>query len=107
MNLTIGKHYFIRRTKRTDQFAHKRYTTPELIEHKSLVVMGRLVEYQGNEVKLLLTDNNGFFNDNGEFVFYNGEMMCVDGEYRTLEQHGKPETPLGQWIWFDTSTSTG
>lgn len=97
MNLTPGKHYFIRQTRRTDSFRHKRYTTPALVKDESMIVMGELLEKRETEIKLKLVGNN-FERDGDEYVFSEGRLLVADdGLARTLEEHGKPNAVLGKW----------
>jgi hypothetical protein len=96
--LQLGKHYFIGDSRRADQFANKRFTTPALEKWEHIIVMGELIEQNGNQIKLRLTGNN-YEKDDEEFVFRSGSLLLATGagEARTLEDHGLPVSQLGVW----------
>ncbi len=100
--VTVGKHYFFSKSRRTDQFAHKRYTTPELEKWETIYVQGRVISQQGNEAKVVVVDTGMQApdpQDGATLVFDIGCAICVTGgDLRTLEDHGKPNLVLGKWI---------
>lgn len=100
--LTVGHRYFFRQSRRSDQFAHKRYTNPECEKWQSIIVMGRVVKQVGQEVKVII-EETGMQNpdpqDGTQLVFNIGSALCATGgDFRTLEQHGKPDAKLGVWL---------
>lgn len=100
--LSVGRRYFFRLSRRADQFAHKRYTNHECEKWQSIVVMGRVVKQRGREV-LTVIEGCGMKKpdplDGDELVFNVGQGLCVTGgDFRTLEEHGKPDLKLGVWL---------
>lgn len=99
--MKVGRRYFFRQSRRTDQFAHKRYTNPECEKWESIVVMGRVVKERGAEV-LTVIEGCGMKKpdplDGDQIVFSTGSALTVQGgDLRTLEEHGQPDCKLGVW----------
>lgn len=98
--LETGHRYFFRKSKRVDEFAHKRYTNPECEKWASIVVMGRVVEQRGEEVKIVIEDTGMKAPDpkDGEtIVLPVGFTLCTDEGYWSLEKYGKPKVQIGVW----------
>jgi hypothetical protein len=97
----IGKHYFFRRTKRVDQFAHKRYSSVELDQWSSILFMGKAIETRRTEVKIEIFKSGMRSPDpaDGKVVVVPIGTMLVadDGEYLSLESHGRLDAELGKW----------
>jgi len=100
--LVVGHRYFFRRSRRTDAFRHKRYPEPAVEKWEAVVVMGRVVEQRGSQVKIAIEEcgmSSPDPSDGEEVVIDVGSGLTVTGGvFRTLEEHGKPSVVLGAWI---------
>jgi hypothetical protein len=100
--LVVGHRYFFRRSRRTDAFRHKRYSDPAVEKWEALVVMGRVIEQRGGEVKIAIEEcgmSSPDPSDGDEVVVSVGSGLTVNGgAFRTLEEHGKPNVVLCAWI---------
>lgn len=79
---------YISMTERIDEFARKRYSDPAVHIHRTVIVRGKKISEEGNEIKVKLEGNGSFDKEGGEYVFNKGNLLA-----------GKPEnTQLGVWV---------
>lgn len=77
-------------TERIDEFASKRYASPEVEKYRTVVLRGQKIDELGNEIMVKL-DGNGNFEKEGESFVFN-KLQLLDG---------KPscDIKLGEWIY--------
>lgn len=101
--IEIGKHYFTHDTKRTDAFARKRYTNPEVERYADIYIMVealRRTPEKNRVVVKVCTDGEQQPDFNGEYEISALNLLDFEGgsELRTLEDHGEFPKPLGVWV---------
>lgn len=75
-------------TERTDEFAHKRYSSPEVHKYRTVTIRGQKVGEQGNEIMVKLEGNGSFEREGGTYVFSKGNL---------LSSTPHKDTELGVW----------
>ena len=79
---------YISMTERIDEFARKRYSDPAVHIYRTVIVRGKKLSEQGNEIQVKLEGNGSFEREGETYVFNKGNLL-----------DGKPEdVQLGVWV---------